>query len=131
MVCDHPDKFAIVGKKDLYPNQLSGGQQQLVGRGPRSDFESQGDLADERRQPAHQSGKEIMQLFRKLTRAATTIIQVTQSEANSGLRQPDHPAARRLDRRRIAPASVRRRGQPLARPAPRHLHSEALSFCRR
>ena len=57
MVCDMLDKFAIVGKKDLYPNQLSGGQQQLVGRGARGDLEPEGDSrrrAD--RQPALEPG---------------------------------------------------------------------------
>jgi putative ABC transport system ATP-binding protein len=66
IVCDILDRFNIVAKKDLYPNQLSGGQQQLVGN-------------------LHSSqAKDIMELFRKLNRDdGITIVQVTHSETNA------------------------------------------------
>ena len=81
MVCDTLDRFGIVGKKDLFPSQLSGGQQQLVGvaraiiAGPKLL------LADEPTGNLHSSqGEAIMDLFKKLNREGTTIIQVTHSE---------------------------------------------------
>jgi ABC-type lipoprotein export system ATPase subunit len=84
LVADALDRFGIVGKKDLYPSQLSGGQQQLVGvaraviAGPRLL------LADEPTGNLHsQQGEEIMRLFRELNRQGTTIVQVTHSETNA------------------------------------------------
>jgi putative ABC transport system ATP-binding protein len=85
MVCDILDRFAIVGKKDLYPNQLSGGQQQLVAVARAVISNPKVILADEPTGNLHSSqGKEIMELFSRLNNeAGTTIIQVTHSEANA------------------------------------------------
>jgi putative ABC transport system ATP-binding protein len=75
LVADTLDKFNIVGKKDLYPSQLSGGQQQLVGIA-RAVIQPTGNL--------HSSqAKEIMELFRELNQEGTTIVQVTHSDANA------------------------------------------------
>ena len=84
MVCDILDKFAIVGKKDLYPNQLSGGQQQLVAVARAVISNPKVILADEPTGNLHSSqGREIMELFKKLNDTGTTIVQVTHSEANA------------------------------------------------
>ena len=84
LVCDALDRFNIVGKKDLFPNQLSGGQQQLVGVARAVIQRPKLILADEPTGNLHSAqGDEIMQLFKKLNEEGTTIIQVTHSEKNA------------------------------------------------
>ena len=84
MVCDTLDRFQIVGKKDLFPHQLSGGQQQLVGVARAIIASPKLLLADEPTGNLHSSqGKEIMELFKKLNDEGTTIIQATHSETNA------------------------------------------------
>ena len=81
IVADTLDKFHIVAKKDLYPNQLSGGQQQLVAVARAIVARPKLILADEPTGSLHSSqGKEIMELFKKLNGGGTTIIQVTHNE---------------------------------------------------
>jgi ABC-type lipoprotein export system ATPase subunit len=85
LVGDALDRFGIVGKKDLYPNQLSGGQQQLVAVARATISNPRVILADEPTGNLHTSqGREVMELFRALNEAGTTIVQVTHSEANAG-----------------------------------------------
>lgn len=85
IVADILDRFNIVGKKDLYPNQLSGGQQQLVAVARALVAKPKIILADEPTGNLHSSqAKEIMELFQKLNREdGITIVQVTHSESNA------------------------------------------------
>jgi ABC-type lipoprotein export system ATPase subunit len=85
LVADTLDRFQIVAKKDLYPSQLSGGQQQLVGIARAVIHKPPLLLADEPTGNLHSTqAKEIMELFRDLNQQGTTIVQVTHSETNAG-----------------------------------------------
>jgi putative ABC transport system ATP-binding protein len=85
VVADTLDRFQIVGKKDLYPRQLSGGQQQLIGVARAIIAKPKLLLADEPTGNLHSSqGEEIMELFHKLNDEGMTIVQVTHSEKNAG-----------------------------------------------
>ncbi len=84
LVADTLDRFGMVGKKDLFPNQLSGGQQQLVAVARAIIAKPTLLLADEPTGNLHSDqGREIMELFKKLNSSGTTILQVTHSEANA------------------------------------------------
>lgn len=85
LVCETLDRFNMVGKKDLYPNQLSGGQQQLVGVARALIASPSLLLADEPTGNLHsEQGREIMALFKKLNaERGITIVQVTHSAENA------------------------------------------------
>jgi ABC-type lipoprotein export system ATPase subunit len=88
LVADTLDRFGIVAKKDLYPSQLSGGQQQLVGVARAIVAGPSVILADEPTGNLHSSqGQEIMELFTRLNQQGTTIVQVTHSESNAAYGQ--------------------------------------------
>jgi ABC-type lipoprotein export system ATPase subunit len=84
IVADVLDRFGIVAKKDLYPSQLSGGQQQLVGVARAVVANPSVILADEPTGNLHSSqGRDIMELFKTLNEQGTTIVQVTHSDTNA------------------------------------------------
>jgi len=84
IVADTLDRFGIVAKKDLYPTQLSGGQQQLVAVARALIHNPSLLLADEPTGNLHSAqGREIMELFKQLNARGTTIVQVTHSEENA------------------------------------------------
>lgn len=81
LVADALDRFGIVGKKDLYPSQLSGGQQQLVAIARALISKPSIILADEPTGNLHSDqGREIMDLFARLNQEGTTVVQVTHNE---------------------------------------------------
>jgi len=85
MVADILDRFQIVGKKDLFPTQLSGGQQQLFGIARALIAKPKLLLADEPTGNLNsRQGEEIMELFQQLNNDGVAIIQVTHSEKNAG-----------------------------------------------
>ncbi len=87
-VADALDRFQIVGKKDLYPRQLSGGQQQLVAVARATITRPKVLLADEPTGALHSSqGEEIMNVIGELHRAGSTIVMVTHNEANAARAQ--------------------------------------------
>jgi ABC-type lipoprotein export system ATPase subunit len=84
LVADSLDRFGMVAKKDLYPSQLSGGQQQLVGVARAVIAKPRLILADEPTGNLHSGqAQEIMELFKRLNEAGTTIVQVTHSKDNA------------------------------------------------
>ncbi len=81
LVADALDRFGMVAKKDLFPNQLSGGQQQLVAVARAIIASPKLLLADEPTGNLHtEQGREIMELFKKLNSGGMTIVQVTHNE---------------------------------------------------
>jgi ABC-type lipoprotein export system ATPase subunit len=88
IVCDALDRFHIVAKRDLYPSQLSGGQQQLVAVARALVARPRLILADEPTGNLHSDqGREIMELFKRLNHDGITIVQVTHSETNAAYGQ--------------------------------------------
>jgi putative ABC transport system ATP-binding protein len=84
IIADLLDRFNMVAKKDLFPEQLSGGQQQLVGIARAIAGKPRVLLADEPTGNLHSAqAKEIMEVFKELNREGTTIIQATHSRENA------------------------------------------------
>jgi len=98
LVADTLDRFGMVAKKDLYPSQLSGGQQQLVAVARAIMAKPALILADEPTGNLHTDhGREIMDLFKKLNLQGTTIIQVTHKRSLGRVWNSNHSPSRRLD----------------------------------
>jgi putative ABC transport system ATP-binding protein len=127
LVADTLDRFGIVGKKDLFPGQLSGGQQQLVGVARAVIASPRLILADEPTGSLHtRQGREIMELFRELNADGTTIVQVTHNEdwaaygnriveLEDGWMVSDEPAAGSVaPQRNASPATGRSAGGVLS-----------------
>ena len=84
LVADTLDRFGMVAKKDLFPTQLSGGQQQIVGVARALIHKPSLLLADEPTGNLHTSqGRQVMELFSRINAAGTTVVQVTHSEENA------------------------------------------------
>ena len=84
LVADTLDRFGMVAKKDLYPTQLSGGQQQIVGVARALIHKPSLLLADEPTGNLHTTqGRQVMELFARINAAGTTVVQVTHSEENA------------------------------------------------
>jgi putative ABC transport system ATP-binding protein len=84
MVAETLDRFGLAARARLYPRQLSGGQQQLVGIARALVARPKLLLADEPTGNLHSDqAREIMRLFQELNAQGTTIVQVTHSEENS------------------------------------------------
>jgi len=115
IVADALDRFQIVGKKDLYPSQLSGGQQQLVGVARAIVASPKLILADEPTGNLHtDQGREIMELFVRLNAEGTTVVQVTHSKANAAY---GSRVVRLRDGWIVGDERTGRSGEPVA-PAP-------------
>jgi ABC-type lipoprotein export system ATPase subunit len=115
-VAEALDRFGIVAKKDLYPSQLSGGQQQLVAVARAVVAHPKLILADEPTGNLHSAqGEEIMRLFKRLNDEGTTIVQVTHSERNAEF---GHRTINLFDGWIVAPGGPRDATAGERKPAP-------------